>query len=59
LKAAEENHRHWIGIDESDLAIQAAKEKLAAMQDSLFAVKPEYELVMKLLDMKDKKRQYT
>jgi len=45
LKAAQRHHRHWIGIDQSELAIQATVQKLDAMQDSLFGEKPTYELI--------------
>jgi len=45
LKAAQNLRWHWVGIDQSELAIQTTIEKLNAMQDSLFAEKPAYELI--------------
>jgi adenine-specific DNA-methyltransferase len=43
LKAAQINNRRWIGIDKSDLAIRATKNKLSAAKDGLFAVTVDYE----------------
>ena len=45
LKAAQRHNRRWIGIDQSELAIQATVQKLDAMQDSLFGEKPTWELI--------------
>ena len=45
LKSAQINNRYWIGIDESDLAIQAAINKLKSMESDLFMPKPEYEFI--------------
>jgi hypothetical protein len=39
------NHRQWVGIDQSALAIQVAREKLGETQSDLFSIKPEYEFV--------------
>ncbi len=43
LKAAQINNRHWIGIDQSPLAISATIKKLESIQNNLFAVKSDYE----------------
>jgi adenine-specific DNA-methyltransferase len=45
LKAAQINNRQWIGIDQSDLAIQVTKEKFGAIEEDLFSKKAEYELL--------------
>jgi len=45
LKSAQISNRYWIGIDESDLAIQATMNKLGTMAGDLFASKPEYEFL--------------
>ena len=45
LKSAHLNNRNWIGIDQSYLAIDAAKRKLGEIPASLFIPKPEYEFV--------------
>lgn len=45
LKSAQMNGRRWIGIDESDLAIQATIQKLNTVEGDLFAPKTEYDLV--------------
>jgi len=45
LKSAHLNNRNWIGIDQSSLAIDAAKRKLGEISASLFVPKPEYEFV--------------
>jgi adenine-specific DNA-methyltransferase len=50
LKAAQSHHRHWVGIDQSELAIQATIQKLNAKQDSLFAEKPIYDFIDTLSD---------
>jgi adenine-specific DNA-methyltransferase len=39
LKAAQINNRNWIGIDQSDLAIQVTKEKINNIAVDLFAKK--------------------
>lgn len=44
LKAAHLNNRQWIGIDKSDLAIKAAKNKLDNIENSLFYSTPSYEI---------------
>ncbi len=43
LKAAEKNGRNWIGIDQSDLAINAVFEKLELHSNNLF--KEDYEFI--------------
>ncbi len=43
LKAAQNNYRLWIGIDQSPLAIKAAKEKLETVNNDLFTTKNSYE----------------
>jgi adenine-specific DNA-methyltransferase len=45
LKAAQLNNRQWIGIDQSDLAVQVTKEKLSAMAGDLFSKKAEYDFL--------------
>jgi adenine-specific DNA-methyltransferase len=45
LKSAQINHRRWIGIDQSDLAIKATCNKLGAVSGDLFIDKPDYEFV--------------
>jgi len=45
LKSAQINNRQWIGIDQSDLAIRATKNKLEAIEGDLFIEKPEYEFI--------------
>jgi adenine-specific DNA-methyltransferase len=42
LKSAQRNNRLWIGIDQSELAIQATKRKLNEFQTDLFSTKTEY-----------------
>lgn len=37
LLAAQKNNRQWIGIDESDLAIEATKDKLNGIESDLFS----------------------
>ena len=41
--AAQANGRKWIGIDQSEHAIEATKEKLETVEGGLFIAKPEYE----------------
>ncbi len=43
LKSAHLLNRKWIGIDKSDLAIKATKEKLNSITGNLFVQKPDYE----------------
>ncbi len=43
LKSAHLLKRKWIGIDKSDLAIEASKNKLATITGDLFIEKPKYE----------------
>ncbi len=45
LAAARTNGRHWIGMDQSDHAIRAAKEKIESIDGDLFAAKPDYEFL--------------
>lgn len=45
LKSAHLNGRKWIGIDQSDFAIQATKKKLNLVEDDLFTELPAYEYV--------------
>lgn len=45
LKAAHDNGRTWIGIDQSDLAIKATKEKIANLSEDLFTNQKEYEFI--------------
>jgi adenine-specific DNA-methyltransferase len=45
LKAAQLLNRQWIGIDQSDLAIQATRRKLDAIQGNLFVKKAEYDCI--------------
>ena len=42
LKAAQENNRKWIGIDESDEAIRMTKIKLSSLTGDLFTPKIDY-----------------
>ena len=44
LKAAHANGRKWIGIDQSDEAIKAIKQKLDSIEGNLFVPKPNYKL---------------
>jgi adenine-specific DNA-methyltransferase len=46
LKAAQLNNRKWIGIDQSDLAINATKNKFQKTENSLFAEPPEFEFIV-------------
>ena len=43
LKSAHLQNRKWIGIDQSELAIKAIKDKINTIEGSLFTVKPEYQ----------------
>ena len=45
LKSAHSLNRKWIGIDKSELAIEATKNKLETISADLFVEKPEYEYV--------------
>ncbi len=45
LKSAHLLKRKWIGIDKSDLAIKATKEKLNSIKGDLFIQKPDYEYI--------------
>lgn len=45
LKAAQLNQRHWIGIDQSDLAIAATQKKLGAIEQTLFENTPDFEII--------------
>jgi len=49
LKSAQINNRNWIGIDQSNLAIQITKQKINDTAIDLFAQKMEYDF----LDLKD------
>lgn len=45
LKSAHCLNRNWIGIDKSDLAIEATQKKLATISSNLFVQKPDYEFL--------------
>ncbi len=45
LKAAQTNNRNWIGIDQSDLAIQVTKQKMNDIVADLFTQKTEYDFL--------------
>ena len=45
LKSAQTNNRKWIGIDQSEHAIKATKEKLETVEGDLFIAKPDYEFI--------------
>jgi adenine-specific DNA-methyltransferase len=45
LFSAHLNNRSWIGIDQSDQAIKATREKLTSIKNDLFLTKPEYEFI--------------
>ena len=45
LKSAHQLGRRWIGIDQSDLAIDATKNKLESISDDLFVSKPQYTMI--------------
>jgi adenine-specific DNA-methyltransferase len=44
LKAAHQNNRHWIGIDQSEEAIKATIKKLNEIVGNLFVSKPDFRL---------------
>ena len=46
LAAAQRNNRMWIGIDKSDFAIQATKQKLAKIEADLFVQKADYDFTV-------------
>ena len=39
------NGRKWIGIDQSEYALEATIEKLETIKGDLFVAKPEYEFI--------------
>lgn len=45
LKSAQINNRKWIGIDQSEHAIKATKEKIESIKGNLFIAKPDYEFI--------------
>ncbi len=45
LKAAQQNQRRWIGIDQSDHVITASKKKLSALVPDLFIEKTAYHFI--------------
>ncbi|MEN9918254.1 MAG: hypothetical protein RL662_690 [Bacteroidota bacterium] len=45
LKSAQVNNRYWIGIDSSDLAIEAIKNKIGNIGHDLFTAKHEYSFI--------------
>lgn len=45
LKAAHQNNRHWIGIDQSYEAIKATKNKINNIVGDLFVSKPDFKLL--------------
>jgi adenine-specific DNA-methyltransferase len=45
LKASQINNRQWIGIDQSDLAIEITKKKIDNIAGDLFVQKTEYEYI--------------
>lgn len=51
LYVAQNNHRQWIGVDESILAIDATKSKLSSLKTNLFSNQTNFEY----LDLKYKK----
>ncbi len=55
LKSAHLLNRQWIGIDESNLAIQATTKKINDIENNLFMPKLEYNLI----DLNDKKTTMT
>ncbi|UOH77042.1 site-specific DNA-methyltransferase [Ornithobacterium rhinotracheale] len=52
LKAAHNNGRYWIGIDESEHAINATMDKIETINIDLFIPKPSYEFI----DLKNKSK---
>lgn len=45
LKAAHQNNRYWIGIDQSDEAIKAAINKINSIANDLFIAKPNFKFL--------------
>ena len=45
LKSAQINDRKWIGIDQSEKAIEATIKKLETIESDLFNAKPEYDFI--------------
>ncbi len=45
LKAAHINNRKWIGIDQSEHAIQASINKLETIEETVFVNKPKYQFI--------------
>jgi adenine-specific DNA-methyltransferase len=45
LKSAHSLERHWIGIDQSELAIKSTVEKIESIKRDLFVPKPEFEII--------------
>ena len=45
LKSAQANHRSWIGIDQSDLAIRVTKQKINDIEVDLFSQETEYDFL--------------
>ena len=45
LKMAQVNNRKWIGIDQSEYAISATREKIEAVEGNLFISYPDYEFI--------------
>lgn len=45
LKAAQLNNRQWIGIDQSELAIQSTKEKIKKIEIDLFSGQAKYDFL--------------
>ncbi len=48
LKSAQTNRRQWIGIDKSDEAIKAIKQKLDTLEENLFIAKTDYKLLKEI-----------
>ena len=45
LKSSQMNGRRWVGVDQSDKAIEAAIKKIGTIEPDLFVAKPEYEFI--------------
>jgi adenine-specific DNA-methyltransferase len=45
LLASQMNNRKWIGIDQSELAIQITKERIDKIENDLFIQKKEYDFL--------------
>jgi adenine-specific DNA-methyltransferase len=45
LKSSQINDRKWIGIDQSEKAIEATIKKLETIESDLFNAKPEYDFI--------------